>query len=266
MSVIVLAAARDGIVIGSDRRTVIKASSTDGRRYTCFYDGTHKVISLFSPALTCVAAFYGRTSVGQDNIWSLMPEFVAENDPVPTDIRTVALTLQRFLRSRLPNEGNVDECLSVLVAGYDRSSQLPCSYRFDVPGQDQINPLHQPGEPFLLWLGDTGIIDRLILGYDKRLLSMFEETHTECDTDLLRHLTYSFPLHLLTLQARCDFVRILVTITNDINSFMFGDQTCGGGVDLTSLTLKHGVTAVNGEVHRWIDTPSLQRLPFWRAT
>lgn len=246
MSLVVVIAGPEGIVLASDQRTVLAARSGADRSEATF-DSTSKLYTLRSISLPCVIAACGKTSIANTSIWNLLPEFES-TIKANLSIRDIALSLQSFLSDAIP-ESSSDAKLFVSISGYDLDSPFGRTYFFEVPA---VRPMGTAtcsrDKTTMTFLGDSSVAERLLNGYDKKFLEVLRQRRSSSgegtlvfEQNILDSLQYHVPLSVLSLEAKAEFARFLVETTVTMHKFSVFGRTCGGNVDVAILTKFEGV-------------------------
>src|SRR6266545_1874421 len=248
MTVVVGAAAPDGIILSAESRT----SLFDGDRHRIASDSTQKVFSICD---SVAVATYGLAFFSDKTIAGVMDEFVTSlGDEPPATCQAVADALASFGHDRFvesyPDE-DVDAIaalghpLGFLVAGYDDDG-VGRIREVGVPGHSVETDFGIGGVTTaslgVLWRGETDVIRRVVKGVDWDLLQATGVTIPDEVEQHLRGLEYHL-LFPITLEDAVDFTRFLIATTIEMQRFSNGTmltpshmRTCGGAVRTIAVT------------------------------
>ena len=246
MTIVVAAAAPDGLVLASDSRTTLLS----GRRHRVATDHARKVSSPFDGI---GIATHGSAFIGTQTTAGIVEEFTSRRaraagtvvDDVTRDVAEyfgACLAKQAELVERDPRPGT----LGLVVAGYDdngigriREVLLPAS-----PDRDAVVPhddlsTHSPG---VLYRGRTRYIRRMVEGYDPDALPDVDLKFTKKTHLKLRQLGYILK-RPISLQDAVNLASFIVRMTIDMERLTDGTFArpgdvpgCGGAIQALALT------------------------------
>ena len=258
MTIVVAAAAPDGVVLASDSRMTMSS----GRRHRVASDHAPKV---FAPFQGIGFATYGSAFIGERTIAGVVEEFAGQRpEQAGTMIaevsRDAAEFFGRFLTDAFDAIGRDPPpgALGIVIAGYDpegigrlREIRLPPTGQ-GAPVIEHEVSTHGPG---VLFRGRTRYIRRMLEGYDQDGLG---ETGVEVAKDVdheLRRLGY-IPLPPRSHQDALGLATFVVRMTVDMERLTDGTYAhpgavpaCGG--ETQALLVSRGGT-------RWIARPRLR--------
>jgi len=253
MTITVCVLVQAGIVLGADSRQVTKSPLGQLRVGS---DNADKVFQLSSHLAVSVYGqgfFYPSGDESPRNIATIVHS-VAKHLPENCTVAEAAAIVHQKVTEDVERHCNVtgveQPSVAFHVAGYDPNSDIGRLYRCEVPGEVALE--RQTSDAGMVWSGQRQIIDRLILGYDPRLLELL--TISEDQTvpeDALRQKLRRLQLHLsfqtMPLQDAVDLVVFLLHATIEfqrLSDGLVGDPgqfpTCGGAIDVAVLTLADG--------------------------
>lgn len=248
MTIVVAAAAPDGIVLGSDSRTTTISEQGHHRIAT---DYARKV---FAPFVGVGVATYGSAFIGPYTINGLIDQFVAERDADgSTEVDAVAMALAKFFQGQL--QAWLEESgltipkgvrpIGFLVVGYDKGG-VGRVREIRLPVPDSQEAFEKPDVDTrgrgMLWRGQTAYMRRMIEGVDWGAL---EKAGIEIPATIRSNLK---KLHLnintpLTLQDALDTVAFAIRTTVDMERRSDGSYLeprglpfCGGGLQALAVT------------------------------
>jgi hypothetical protein len=242
MTVIVGAAAPEGIVLAADSRTTFQ----DGDHHRVLSDAAQKVFGLFD---RYAVATYGAALLAEKTIHGVMDEFITHTQTPPTDVQAFCHALGAFFDGRiqaiLAAAGQTwtgpGWPLGFLAAGYDASG-VGRVYEIGVPGP-HINVISVDTATLgVLWRGQTDVIRRLIKGADLDGLANANVTVPDPPLTQINQLEYKLLLPI-TLRDAVDFSRFLIQTTIDMQRFSDGTllaprlvPACGGPIQAVIVT------------------------------
>jgi hypothetical protein len=146
--------------------------------------------------------------------------------------------------------------LGLLIAGFSTGADLAEVYRIEINDGNCPAPiLAQSAEATgYLWYGQPDALDRLLLGYDARLRSVFEQLLQQVGVPLpqlgtvvdglMAQVTQGFdiPLHTppMLIQDAIDLAAFLVQTAIGFSRFRAGSPTVGGPIEIAAITKHDG--------------------------
>ncbi len=124
-----------------------------------------------------------------------------------------------------------------IVAGYDADATEGRVFAVEVP--ERPEPVeHHAGTFGITWGGMREFIDRLLQGYDNRVVVE--------DKDVRAELQTAFPLATMSLQEAVDLARFLIRTSVDAQRFIgrLGLQGAGGPTNAATITAQDGLCRV----------------------
>ncbi len=238
MTIVVAAAAPDGIVLASDSRTTY----VHGRRHRIASDHAAKV---FAPYSGVGVATFGIALIQGQTISGLMEEYVAQrSDRAGTAVEDVAEDLSIFFQHALERAvagGSPDPppgALGFLVAGYDAAGAGRI-VEVLLPSPAGVSPLikHDVStrEDGVVFRGRTRYMRRMLEGYDTDALAAQAKLPAKAKYELQR-LGYIIG-DLVTTQDALDLATFIVRMTIDMERVTDGTYAqpgdipvCGGAM------------------------------------
>ena len=132
--------------------------------------------------------------------------------------------------------------LSFLIAGYDADKEST-GHVYSVRIPDNLEPVELiEGVPFgILPDGEARIIGRILAGYDIALTDVVNQNLTE---EKRLELGLPIPYNLLSLRAAVDLAIALIRATIDLQNLAIMPHTCGGPIDVCTITSVGGLSYV----------------------
>jgi hypothetical protein len=259
MTILVAAAAFDGLVLASDSRTTFLS----GRRHRVASDHARKITS---PYDGIGIATHGSALIGDQTTAGVVDEFTSKRseasgrvvDEITRDVATyfgARLEEQAKLVKRDLQPGT----LGLVVAGYDatgvgrlREILLPKSdEREAILEHDEVNT-QIPG---LFYRGRTHYIRRMVEGFDPDGLPDVGLRFPKKTHDKLRQLGYVLK-RPLSVQDALDLATFLVRMTIDMERLSDGTLARPGAVPGCGGAIQ--ALAVTGGRTRWVAQPKLR--------
>lgn len=254
MTLVVAFKGTDGIVLAADSRVTLM--SQQGHPST--FDNATKLLTLGQPhnrvgAVTSgVATFFGRTH------HSLMPEFEATLGQSRLSVLEYAQKLSDFFQTKWQASGQSVQAgdAEFTVCGYDLGDIYGKVFRFTIPrfpAPAEVNP----GIAGLSWGGQSSIVNRILLGYDLRLMDTLRQHFSFNDQQvasvrqhLSREIQHQIPYDTLALQDCVDLATYLIRTTIEAQSFSTGLRGVGGEIDVATITQTEGF--------KWVSRKQIQ--------
>jgi len=252
----------EGIVLAADSRVTLTASQDagDGRVQllpATFDNATKLLHARGQPNVGAVTYGLG-AFLGSDprTAHSLMSEFEKEElgdgeSRLKTDefSRRLGAFFNRQWTERMPGGAGAQDML-FLVGGYDEGEVYGRVYQVTIPSHPE--PVEQtPGEFGLSWGGQIEFTNRLIHGFDPRLLGVLKEQLELEDGELdnlaqvLRQtLNVGIPYQFLPLQDCVDLSILLIRTTANLQKFQVAQRGVGGAIDVATITREDGFRPV----------------------
>ena len=137
--------------------------------------------------------------------------------------------------------------MTFVVAGFDEDDIYGRVFLFDIPHKpdpDEKNP--DPTGFGITWGGQREFVDRLLQGYDQRLIDFIksqEEISPELDL-LLKQLQMQIPIGAMALQDCVDLAIFFVKTTINAQNLTVGVRGCGGAIDVATITRRKNLQFV----------------------
>jgi len=241
----------EGLVLAAESRVTIEAQTPQGQALHVNFDHATKLLSFSAPNVGVGAVTYGLAAIGLRTAHSFLPEFEAS---LPSDerlsVRAFAQKLSSFFvqqwQAVMPRNFNGPN-MTFVVAGFDEGEPYGRVMTFDIPS----NP--DPFEQFsgvtdfgINWGGQREFVDRLLQGFDNRLLDILSGTlHLQPDqlgalTSSLQGLQMPIPLAAMALQDCVNLATFFIRTTITAQQLTVGIRGCGGSIDAAIITRREG--------------------------
>jgi hypothetical protein len=146
--------------------------------------------------------------------------------------------------------------LGLLIAGFSQGADLAEVYRIEINDGNCPAPIlaKSAAETGYLWYGQPDALNRLLLGYDARLRSVFEQLLQQGGVPaaqlggvvdgLMAQVTRAFDIPLYTppmpIQDAIDLAEFLVQTAISFTRFRAGSPTVGGPIEIAAITKHDG--------------------------
>lgn len=241
----------EGLVLAAESRLTLQATDQVGQTLLVGYDNATKLFALPQKKGKTVAGAvtYGLAAIAGRTAFSFMPEFEVELPDDPGSVEDVARALGGFYKKQWDGvqQAAPDIPMTFVVAGFNDGEAYGRVYLVEIPnGPDPVE--QSPGEQAfgMTWGGQREFVDRLLQGYDPRVLAAMEEVLNTQPTVLdqlqtrLRALQMQLPLPVLPLQDCVDLAIFFIRTTIDAQRFTVGVHGCGGPIDVAIVTRSGG--------------------------
>lgn len=235
----------EGLVLAAESRITLAADGPEGYPILVNFDNATKLLSFSKPNNNIGVVTYGLAALGLRAANSFIPEFEAS---LPEDKQ---LTTQKFsekLSDFFLNQWDEEEMppveeydgpnMTFVVAGFDHGDAYGRVFSIDIPQRPKPVEQTKDGEFGITWGGQREYVDRIIQGYDHRLINLLKSKDllsSELDESLLA-LQMPIPLDAMALQDCVDLALFFVRTTINAQNLSFGIRGCGGEIDVAVIT------------------------------
>ena len=255
----------EGIVLAADSRVTLTAKSSDpasGEVLHGFYDNATKLLQVNGHKYVG-AVTYGAGAINQRSprtAHSYLPEFEADlPDPKceRLSVKVFADKLSGFF-VRQWHDANMPQDhppMVFLVGGYDQGEPYGRVFQFSVPTDAQPSEVHAGSDQFgMVWGGQKEFADRLIAGFDEKLIKMVQESIKLSDSqrdslerELREGLQAAIPFPFLPLQDSVDLSILLIRTTIAVQNWIVGVRGVGGPIDVATITRTDGFRPIQSK-------------------
>jgi hypothetical protein len=188
---------------------------------------------------------WGNGSINNESISTLVKDFRKESKEKEYD--TVEAIVNEF-RLFLENKITPETSLGFLIAGYSKGEGHPEMFLININDGKIEEPeeLNADDPLSISWFGETLFLTRLLLGFDERLLEIFEDNGVDGETinNILRDCREKLQLPLgvpaMPIKDAIDLVKFLADISVNSSRFVPGAQVIGGPIDIAVITKHEG--------------------------
>jgi 20S proteasome alpha/beta subunit len=241
-----------GIVLAADSRQVTETASG---RLRVDSDKAEKIIQL-GPRMAAMVngqgSFYANREESPLSIGNILSSS-ASHLPKNIAVRDATVYLHRnlttFLKKHISSTDSKQFGSSFFLAGYNPGKNIGELYRCDIPGKIILE--RRTNDAGAVWNGERAIINRLIMGYDPRLIESLANVvnieHRDKCGQVLQGLQLHINFQTMPLQDAVDFAVLLVRTTIELMYFADGMvsspaqfPTCGGDIEVAAITEAEG--------------------------
>jgi hypothetical protein len=146
----------------------------------------------------------------------------------------------------MPHEYNGPN-MTFVVGGFDTGEPYGKVYLFEIPRLPEPKIQHDKDEFGITWGGQRQIVDRLIQGFDERLMKIVIDKlkiNTEqanlLYNDLRQGLQLLIPIQAMALQDCIDLATFFIMTTCQGQRLTIGVRGVGGPIDVAVITRREG--------------------------
>ena len=242
----------EGIVLASDSRATIVATSNGKLPFEVHFDNASKLFQFSGEHRFVGAVSYGSALVGDRLLHGWLPEFEADKlaDKERLSVKNYAELLAAFFKSvRKPD----DASFTMLVGGYDPDPEKAYGrvFQLRVPGEE-LQEMNPGDKGFgMSWGGQLAVASTLIHGYHPAILNILAQQHGLNDKQVrqfqeacAQNTALRIPYQVLPLQDSVDFAILIIETTISAQSLSMSQRGVGGVIEVVTVTRKDGVTDV----------------------
>ncbi|MBI4674202.1 MAG: hypothetical protein HY741_21370, partial [Chloroflexi bacterium] len=171
MTVIVCIVVAEGIAIAADSRQASASALGHLRVDSDYADKIFPLNSSLGVALSGQSFFYTNANDSPTNVGLLLSganRYLPKNCSVRKAASIIHQRIDGVLKTHNSVVGNSQAGAEFYVVGFDNQSEIGEVYRCQVPGEIILE--RSTRDAGAVWGGQGEIIDRLVLGYDRRLV------------------------------------------------------------------------------------------------
>lgn len=264
MSLGIVIKSPEGIVLAAESRVTLTTTQPDGQQQHTNFDNATKLLSFNEPNGAVGAVTFGQAAIGIRTVSSFLPEFEAHLPGHRLGVDEFAKTLSDFFlaqwASTMPANYQGPN-ISFVVGGFDDGQPYGKVFSFDIPGS--ANPVEQSAGDFgITWGGQREIVDRLIQGFDTRMMGILQ-AHLNLDPaavaglrQVLQPLQLPMPLQFMALQDDVDLALFFIETTIAAQRLTLGLRGCGGPIDVATITRRGGFAFIQQKQVKGRQNPS----------
>ncbi len=244
----------EGIVLAADSRVTLTGQMQQPNQPAVLipstYDNATKLLRVKGQSHVG-AVTYGVGAIGQKEprtAHSYIPEIEQElGNPGRLSVQEFSSRLSKFFlkkwqEQKMPSIPGQD--MVFLVGGYDEGATYGKVFDIYIPSRPSPFEWHSgPGEFGCVWGGQREYADRLIQGFEDRLLdlakgflSLDDQKREGLRLHLKAQLQAPVPFAFLPLQDCVDFAIFLIRTTITMQHWLLGLRGVGGAIDVAVIT------------------------------
>jgi hypothetical protein len=237
----------EGLVLAAESRITLSINITQGQ-LPVSYDNARKVLKFAAPHNFVGVVTYGLGGIGVRSAYSFLPEFESTlpNNRLP--VVDFAQQLSNFFMQQWTTtmpQGYQGPGIIFVVGGFNVKDPYGKVYLMEIPNAP--TPVEQHINGFgISWGGQREIVDRLIRGYDERLINIektllnLNQQQVNQVSQALGPLQMQIPIQVLPLQDCVDLAIFFIRTTIEAQRLTVGVRGCGGPVDIATITRLEG--------------------------
>jgi hypothetical protein len=252
MSLGVIIKCPEGLVLAAESRVTVNAKTPNGTIHNNF-DNAKKLLAFSGCHRFIGAITYGLGSINLRTAQSFMPEFESSLPENRVPVEEFAQRMATFFLEQWKNEGlpDVDQYknapLVFMVGGFDENDPYGKVYEIVIPFKPQPSLIKDSKSFGVNWGGQREIVDRLIKGYDERIINILrdylklDDTQVEEIKRLTAPLQLQIPVQIMALQDCIDLANFVMKTTINGQELTLGVRGCGGNIDVAVITRTDGI-------------------------
>jgi len=262
MSLGIVVKGPEGLVLAAESRVTLTATHQQGPPIHVSFDNATKLLSFGKPNNNFGVVTYGLAAIGLRTAYSFLPEFEAnlgkKNDSNnPLSVYDFATEISSFFMKQW-QEGGMPKPedykppnpnMTFVVGGFNKGEPYGRVYVIDIPRNP--TPLEQqpnPGDFGITWGGQREFVDRIVKGYDEKILQIVSKTlnlkpeQIQLLKDVLdKELQMALPLQILPLQDCVKLAIFFIRTTMTAQELTVGVRGVGGPIDVATITRNEGL-------------------------
>jgi len=266
MSIAVLIAVHDGLVLAADSASTLTVATPGGLGVANVYDNANKIFNLVKgEPMGCVT--FGSGSIGSASIGTLIKDFRKKlTHPKAKDQIGFDLGNYKMERvSQLLGSFLSDECtklkeaalqkntnIGLFVGGYSSGESLGEGWAVEIREGTALAPvkLREKQETGITWGGQDEVLKRMILGFSSSLFEILaqisqppgnpQEVERQLAPLLISRLQAQLVFAPMPIQDAIDLGKFLVHSAIMYSRFLPGAQVVGGPIEVSAITKHEG--------------------------
>ena len=247
MSLGIVIKSPEGIVLAAESRVTLTVNGLNGQpSHMVNFDNATKLFSFKAPHNHIGVVTYGQAAIGQRTAHSFVPEF---ESTLPNERLTVAEMAQRISNFYMEQwnavmpQNYIGPEMTFIVAGFNENEPYGRVFLLDLP--QRLQPIEQQpsiGDFGITWGGQREIVDRLIQGFDLRvipiisqILNLNPQQQQQIDIVLKQNLQLPIPLNVMALQDCINLAKLFIRTTIETQELTIGVRGCGGPIEVAVI-------------------------------
>jgi hypothetical protein len=252
----------EGLVLAAESRVTLQVKQQTGEIISVNFDNAQKVLKFSGSHLHVGAVTFGAGGIGLRSASSFMPEFESTLDIRRPKVFDFAKKLSSFYsgqwntwKETAPNEYKGPP-MSFVVGGYNEAEPYGRVYQFDIPSAPDPKETQDMNNFGITWGGQREIVDRLLAGFDTRVLNVAKDVLSITDDEVKRlviglaPLQMPIPVQYLALQDCVNLALFFIRTTIEAQKLTVGIRGVGGPIDVATITRTDGFS--------WVQRKQLQ--------
>jgi hypothetical protein len=256
MSLGIVIKSPEGIVLAAESRVTLTINGAQGQpSHFVNYDNATKLFSFCSPHNHVGVVTYGLAAIGQRTAHSFVPEFESTLPAERLNVFNLAQRISQFYMDqwRLVMPANYNgPNMTFLVAGFNEGEPYGRVYTMDLPRNTEPTEQQANINEFgISWGGQREIVDRLMQGFDERLIPLIArefsfnpEQQQHLKTILIQNLQLPLPLNVMALQDCVNLALLFLRTTIEAQELTVGVRGCGGPIELAIIKRQEAFTYI----------------------
>lgn len=239
----------EGIVLAADSRVTLSTQMPQGMLHVN-YDNATKLLSFSQPNNYVGAVTYGQAAIGLRTANSFLPEFESTIGENRLTVQEFSEKLSKFFLDQWQKEMPKDYAgpnMTFVVGGFDDGEPYGKVFLFEIPGIPEPKMQNNKDDFGISWGGQREIVDRLIQGFDERLmqvaigtLGLSQEQAALLYNNLRQSLQLPIPIQAMALQDCIDLATFFIDTTSVGQRLTVGVRGVGGPTDVAVITRRSG--------------------------
>ncbi len=248
MSLGIVIKAPEGLVLAAESRVTLSSKNNKGEIIHVNFDNATKLLTFSGANNNIGAVTYGAAAIGFRTAHSFIPEFETKLKDEKLSVKDFSKKLSDFFLKQwneaMPQVKDYKgRDMTFVVAGYDEGEAYGIIYNFEIPRKPEPIIHHPKKSDFgITWGGQRDIVDRLMMGYDSRFLSLLIKEGIIKKEDVkevekkLSPLRLALPIQFMPLQDCINLAALFNSTTIKTQELTAGLRGCGGEIDLAIIT------------------------------
>ena len=258
MSLGIIIKGPEGLVLAAESRVTLATKTPAGETAFSPFDNATKILSFAKPHEYVGVVTYGLADIAGRTAASFLPEIEVDLPDERTSVEDFAKQLSNFFvkqwNAEFAGKSHKGANMIFLVGGFDAGEPYGRFLQFEIPGTPkptEKSPTQNGKAQFgLTWGGQNEFVNRLIQGYDPKLLGLARESLGLTDQQVaqlnkgLASLQMPLPINVMALQDCVNLALFFIRTTITGQNLTVGLRGVGGPIDVAVITRKDGLTFV----------------------
>lgn len=239
----------EGLVLAADSRITLETSIRPNTKAYVFFNNATKLIVFDKPYNNFGAVTYGESVIINTGRTanSYLPEFGSyiknkKGLSIEAFAKEFGLFFKKLWDANKGKDTKKHDGMTFNLGGFNNDEHYGRVFQLNIP--NKINPIEQHAGPEkfgISWGGERKYVDRLIRGYDNRLLD-FITTSTISEKEQkellkkIKSLGMTLPLNILPLQDCINLALFFLRTTIDAQKLSVGIRSVGDPIDIAVIT------------------------------